>query len=288
MDKHDLSIAAPLDENIHDQTIFKEQADKIIKDYNKYRPKLELFGQFIIGHFREVENVHTLNFRTKESNSLYKKLFRKYKTGKEEYKHLDHTNYKSVITDLLGIRVIHIFKDSWKEIDTYIRETFELHEQPKAYYRKGDSEEILAEFKNSGFDIEEHKYGYRSLHYLIKSAPDKKNKIIAEIQVRTILEEAWGEIDHYVRYPDISKNEVLQNYSMIINRLTGTADEMGLNIKQMKSEQDHFMKEIENNKELQSELKKINNKVKKELGNYKTLTAGAAVISLLGILNKGD
>ena len=48
-----------------------------------------------------------------------------------------------------------------------------------------------------------------------------------EIQVRTLYEEAWSEIDHKLRYPYNLQSEMLKNYTDIMNRLTGLGDEMG-------------------------------------------------------------
>lgn len=53
------------------------------------------------------------------------------------------------------------------------------------------------------------------------------NGLGIEIQVRTLYEEAWSEIDHKLRYPYNLQNEMLGNYVDIMNRLTGVGDEMG-------------------------------------------------------------
>ena len=40
---------------------------------------------------------------------------------------------------------------------------------------------------------------YTSIHYVIYA--NRKTKITCEIQVRTLTEELWGEIDHQINYP---------------------------------------------------------------------------------------
>ena len=57
-----------------------------------------------------------------------------------------------------------------------------------------------------------------------------------EIQVRTVFEEAWSEIDHIIRYPYDVDNPVLTEYLAIFNRIVGSADEMGMFIKKLKKE----------------------------------------------------
>jgi ppGpp synthetase/RelA/SpoT-type nucleotidyltranferase len=44
---------------------------------------------------------------------------------------------------------------------------------------------------------------YTSVHYVILA--NRKTKITCEIQVRTLTEELWGEIDHLINYPHKTK-----------------------------------------------------------------------------------
>ena len=81
-------------------------------------------------------------------------------------------------------------------------------------------------FEEEGFEVRNHPAGYRSVHYVIESSPVKR-KIITEIQVRTIFEEGWSEIDHKVRYPNFSDNDLIRCFLEIFNRMAGSADDMG-------------------------------------------------------------
>jgi len=65
---------------------------------------------------------------------------------------------------------------------------------------------------------------------------DENKTLRAEIQVRTLFEEAWSEIDHTVRYPYFSDDEILKTYSLMLNRLAGSADEISTYIKLIKAE----------------------------------------------------
>ena len=64
----------------------------------------------------------------------------------------------------------------------------------------------------------------------------RKDEILVEIQVRTVFEEAWSEIDHLMRYPYDVDNPIITEYLGIFNRIVGSADEMGTFIKKMKSQ----------------------------------------------------
>lgn len=130
------------------------------------------------------------------------------------------------MTDLVGVRVLHLFKEDWKAIHEVVKSKWDFLETPKAYVRKGDPEAYLDAFRTANFEVVDHQYGYRSLHYLAKSQP-QKTLVVVELQVRTIFEEGWSEVDHRVRYPSFSNNALLIEFLKMFNRLAGSADEMG-------------------------------------------------------------
>ena len=101
-----------------------------------------------------------------------------------------------------------------------------IAERPKAYKRTGDSKIY------DGTEIEIITDGiYRSLHYIIKY----KGYYI-EIQGRTLFEEGWGEIDHDIVYKEVENYEMLRDYSKLLNRLSGLADEMSSYFRRMKQQ----------------------------------------------------
>src|SRR6266496_147111 len=108
-------------------------------------------------------------------------------------------------------------------VHRFIKENWALYETPTVNYRKGDTTE---EFEKRGFEVgEPHPDGYRSIHYIVKDA------CLAEIQVRTVFEEGWSQIDHHFRYERNkirSKNHLIYDpYLLVFNELAHTADEMG-------------------------------------------------------------
>jgi ppGpp synthetase/RelA/SpoT-type nucleotidyltranferase len=88
--------------------------------------------------------------------------------------------------------------------------------------REGDD---TRRFEELDIQIISRKSGYRSVHYLIESFPTNQ-KVIAEIQVRTIFEEGYGEIDHQLRYSRRQIPEVLALNLLLLNRIVGSSDEM--------------------------------------------------------------
>ncbi|MDC0744303.1 hypothetical protein [Polyangium mundeleinium] len=171
-------------------------------------------------------DVHSVRWRVKDPEHLMEKIVRKRAAKSEKYLNIDTTNYTQIVTDLIGLRALHLFKSQWSSIHEYVKDTWNQAEDPVAYTREGDSPEFVDTYKTQGCRVENHKQGYRSVHYIIKTMP-LKEAITAEIQVRTIFEEGWSEIDHRVRYPNFSNSGLVLAYLATFNRLAGSADEMG-------------------------------------------------------------
>ena len=201
-----------------------DELKAIERDYEKLRPILDSVGRFVIDQMIGSPAIHSLNYRLKSPNNLIEKIIRKRLENPQRIINLE--NYRQQITDLVGIRALHLFKEDWQGIHRYICENWDLAETPTAYVRYGDSSRIIDYYKKSDCQVLEHKHGYRSVHYLLRTRP-KNEDFLVEVQVRTLFEEAWGEIDHRVRYPNEQDNELLIRLSSILNRLAGDADELG-------------------------------------------------------------
>jgi putative GTP pyrophosphokinase len=207
--------------------------ETIYVDHSNNVANLQPTANYIAESLRQVKEVHSLRIRIKDSEHLIEKIIRK--TLEDSTLEINIDNYKEHITDLIGVRALHLFKEDWNRIHDFVDATWKLHEPPTANVRKGDSDEYTRQFTERGCKINEHKYGYRSVHYLIESQPSKE-LFVAELQVRTIFEEGWSEIDHNIRYPYDLGNVILAQVSAIHNRLAGSADEIGSFIKILKKE----------------------------------------------------
>ena len=121
------------------------------------------------------------------------------------------------------------------------------------------------------FELKTKDAGYRSIHFIAK-VPFFGREFKCEIQVRTIFEDAWSEIDHLVRYPNNTDNELLNNYLLMFNSLAAQADEMGTFLMEMKTrlasmqkEHDDLLSEIESLKGSNAEKNKKIDELKKKL-----------------------
>jgi len=196
----------------------------IYLDYNRYENSYESQADFIADTLRTHEKIHSVKSRVKDSERLIEKIIRKTANRKEKYGlefQFTVDNYKDEINDLIGVRAIHIFKEDWEDIHNFISKTWKVIEIT-ANVREGDD---TKRFEELGIQIHSRKSGYRSVHYLIEFFPTSQ-KVIAEIQVRTIFEEGYGEIDHQLRYSHNQIPEVLALNLLLFNRIAGSSDEM--------------------------------------------------------------
>ncbi|MCM1123245.1 MAG: GTP pyrophosphokinase [Eubacterium sp.] len=213
-------------------------------DQNKINKYENILTKFTNNYLKDIHkiSVHTVRSRVKDAEHLLEKIVRKKQENAMKYQQLDTTNYEKFITDLIGIRCLILFKEDWKEFHRYITSVFEndvryyikdcirdfddnikhnyIAEEPKVHIRNGDSREIYEGILSPGHIIDGR--NYRSVHYIIKY-----EGVYLEIQVRTLFEEGWGEIDHAIVYPYYKNDPILKEYTELLNRLCGLADEMG-------------------------------------------------------------
>jgi ppGpp synthetase/RelA/SpoT-type nucleotidyltranferase len=232
--------------------------EEICAHHEKAAPDLRRAGTFIADGLQPIAAVHSLKVRIKSPEHLAAKIIRK-KLARPEL-NFDVQSYQAQVTDLVGLRALHLLKDEWRPIHDFVKETWDLHETPIAYVREGDPGPLVEEFTAAGCEVKRHPFGYRSIHYLIEFQQGKKAECLVELQVRTIFEEGWSEVDHRFRYPRRSQDVYLAEFLGILNRLCGSADEMGTFIKtfyRFASEQNEKIKERDRQiEEREAELKK--------------------------------
>ena len=230
-----------------------EELARIEQEYRKLEGTMRELGKSFIDEYLydiETAGIHSYRYRTKDVWHLLEKVVRKKKENPEKFGPLDHTNFYMYVTDLIGIRVFFLYREDWIHFHRYITTRFEnnpanyiqnrltdfdpdpghyyLAERPKAYKRTGDSkiyndEEL--EIITTGI--------YRSLHYTVKY-----KGYYVEIQGRTLFEEGWSEIDHDIVYKEAEDDEMLRDYSGLLNRLSGLADEMSSYFRRLKQERE--------------------------------------------------
>lgn len=248
-------------------TSLKEQAIEemnlewaVLKDiYNhhiKNWPELENIATTTVRNIERIPGVHSVGWRIKDAYHLIDKIIRKKMSGHQKYSDINQENYRYKITDLIGIRALHLFKKDLDDIHKEIESKYDLLEKAVMYSREGDP--VIADKKQikdtHGIIVKVHNEGYRSVHYILKINIDKTSRSIIELQVRTLYEEAWSEIDHKLRYPTESESETIKDGLMILNRISGGSDELSSFLLGLKAEAKYNKDEISRLTEKQTAL----------------------------------
>ncbi|MCI5647999.1 MAG: GTP pyrophosphokinase [Fusicatenibacter sp.] len=222
-----------------------EELLKIAEDYEECRPALEQIRKDFVAEIlqdREKEmGLQSYHSRLKDTEHLMEKLVRKRIENYTKYRELDLTNYKRFVTDLIGIRGLLLYREDWvnfhkyitgrfqndpkKYVHNYVRDYKEgasgyMIEPPKVHTRLGDFADIYVNWIPEE-NILDRKH-YRAVHYIVAY-----KGVYIEIQIKTLFEEGWGEIDHHILYPRKKDNPMLKEFSELLNRLAGMGDEMG-------------------------------------------------------------
>lgn len=185
----------------------KSDIEKILADFDRNSGTYDAFVKKVEHLVRELivtagYNPHTITSRTKERASLQTKLQR------------EDSNYKSLedVTDMTGVRVTTYFHDDVDRIAETLAKEFE----------------ILPEYsddKRKALDADQ--FGYLSLHYVVRLSPARRvlpeyrrfEKLRCEIQIRSILQHAWAEIEHDLGYK--ANVEVPKDIRRQFSRLAG-------------------------------------------------------------------
>ena len=184
--------------------------------------------------------VHSLRAREKDPSHLYGKLCRKLRKCKEEGQPFSITpeNLFEKINDLSGIRLLHLHTSQFPEINTTMltlltNEGYIVREGPVARIWDDEYKRIFA---NMGIATEANDRMYTSVHYVVEEST--RSKRTAEIQVRTLAEELWGEVDHSLNYPNPCAVPSCKEQIKVLARATSTCTRLVDSIFQTKNDAD--------------------------------------------------
>lgn len=155
--------------------------------YEAQRPTYELLTNTVKNTLESLIKNAKIDFlsitgRAKGVDSFVEKIGRK-----------NYQNPAQEITDLAGIRVITFIESDALKVNELIKESFSVDDS-KSLDKSGDL----------GID----KIGYRSFHFICDLGEDRCalpefrmfKDLVFEIQVRTVLQHAWAEIEHDRNY----------------------------------------------------------------------------------------
>jgi len=123
----------------------------------------------------------TIKCRVKRFETYFDKLIK--------MSHHDQGSDAAVITDLLGLRIVCPFLEDLKVVENLIKTNFNVVEIERKGLRRPVGE-----------------FGYDSVHFLIRIDPIYRKRelpytaSVCEVQLRTILQDAWAEVEHELIY----------------------------------------------------------------------------------------
>jgi ppGpp synthetase/RelA/SpoT-type nucleotidyltranferase len=190
----------------------KHQKEAILISFLNETEKYKKLAEYIVHLIQDdpsspKESLHTVIYRIKDELRLIEKINALNKEIKAGEPPITEKNYLESVGDLLGVRIICLRLSDVEKIEAYLKLLSEeniLHfvrgpDHKKSFILPVDPGDSTPE----GTDL---RYtGYSSIHYQIKlgensDAPPGLKGLLFELQLRTILEEAWSEIDHKYRY----------------------------------------------------------------------------------------
>lgn len=166
--------------------------------------------------------IHSIRTRIKDDDHLREKISQK----SRELDPITPENVFDRITDIAGVRILHLYQQQFSKIHDCIQRQLEqddwaLYEKPKAYTWDPESKEFFA---NHDLEVEVKESFYTSIHYVIKPRAD--SIVTCEIQVRTLFEEIWGEIDHLINYPHQTDILACREQIRVLARLVGAGSRL--------------------------------------------------------------
>ncbi|MCX5852911.1 MAG: RelA/SpoT domain-containing protein [Deltaproteobacteria bacterium] len=202
------------------------QIDEAVQHYVDNKHLFEQFAEGLILHLGKdpqlCKYIHFIKFRLKDREHLRNKLIRilLQEKAKGNKNHITKENIFSKINDLAGIRILHLHTDQIEHMNPLIIKVLNEHKYklikgPIATCWDIEYEQL---FKRYGIKTESRYSMYTSIHYVIEA--NQKTKITAELQVRTMMEEVWGEVSHMITYPDRIISHTCEDQLKILARFT--------------------------------------------------------------------
>lgn len=138
------------------------------------------------------------------------------------------------ISDISGVRIVYLYKSDITRIENLVEEEFNIHER-------------VDKISDQGVE----KFGYGALHYVVSlkeqhagARYDDLREVRCEIQIRTILQDAWAIVAHHLSYKH--EEDIPNELKRKLHALSGlfeTADDQFEGINQKRIEYQNMVKE---------------------------------------------
>jgi GTP pyrophosphokinase len=190
----------------------KHKREAILISFLNEKKKYKKLAEYIVQLIQDdpsspKESFHTIIYRIKDELRLIEKINRLNEELEAGVPLITGKNYQARVGDLLGVRIICLRLSDVEKVEAYLKLLSE--ENILSFVKGPDRKRSFVLPVNPGDSIPDDiglgYSGYSSIHYQIElgensDAPPEFKGLLFELQLRTILEEAWSEIDHKYRY----------------------------------------------------------------------------------------
>ncbi len=205
------------------------EKNKVLKQYTETKDIYDLFGKKLVDLIEGLlirDNIayQAISYRVKSEESFRNKVNKKNK-------------YKDIkdITDVCGVRVITYYSDAVDKVAKIISEQFEVDEENTIDKRKA---------------LDPDRFGYLSLHYIISLKDDRLRlpeysifkDFKVEVQIRSISQHAWAEIEHDLGYK--TKKEIPREIRRDFSRLASLLELVDKEFIEIRHKLDSYTNEV--------------------------------------------
>jgi ppGpp synthetase/RelA/SpoT-type nucleotidyltranferase len=167
-----------------------------------------------------IDVAHTTS-RAKTLNSFLEKLSRK-----------SYGNPFDEITDLAGVRVVCLYRSDIPRLEAIVNSEFAVIEK-------------VDKLRN----MSENEFGYGAVHYVVKLGSEARGaryddlkNLVCEIQLRTVLQDAWAIIDHHLVYKQ--ESDVPSVLLRKLNGLSGLFETADDSFDTIRKDREHYLQEV--------------------------------------------
>jgi len=185
------------------------------------------------------DSVHSIRSRVKEPSHLGDKLERMAKEAKRKRRSFSVTaaNLFKKVHDCVGFRLLHIRAQDFPAVNGRLGDLLpslghKIVEGPVARVWDDESRQY---YRALNIRTVKSETMYTSVHYVVESPRDAMRY---EIQVRTLMEEVWGEVDHSFNYPHKTPSVACQEQILTLARFVSGCNRLVESIFKSRDESD--------------------------------------------------
>lgn len=230
------------------------RVETLLKDFKNEKATFKSFNKKLKKIIKDVlltDNsirIHKISNRIKNKSSFERKI-------------MDDQKYTSLVdvTDISGLRIICYFDSDIDKISKLFENEFVIDYENSIDKRKAKSDT----------------FGYKSMHYVISLKSNRLdlpefsffNGLKSEIQIRTILQHAWAEIEHDLGYK--STQSLPYEFRRTFSRISALLEAVDIEFSHVKSSLESYILDLP--KLFESDFSEIN--LDKETLKYYTETS---------------